>query len=795
MEIASLPLPEPFIRSCHEKGIRTLYPPQAECITKGLLDGKNLLISIPTASGKTLLAEMAMWAQIAAGGKCLYIVPLRALATEKYEEFSRRGARVGVATGDLDQADSYLGRNDIIVATSEKVDSLLRNRAPWLSAITLMVLDEVHLIGSEHRGATLEMVITKMRFANPSIQVIGLSATIGNPKTLASWMDADLVVSTWRPVDLRQGVYHSGTIRFGEGTDDRSVRSVTKHDDLNLCLDTIEEGGQCLVFVSSRRNAEAFAKRAASAIKAGTPDSKEIAGHLRRIRDTEGDNILAECVEHGVAFHHAGLVRQERQIIEDGFRRGYIEVIAATPTLAAGLNLPARRVIIRDYTRFSSGLGMIPIPVMEYHQMAGRAGRPHLDPYGESVLIAKDKLTVDKLFEFYIEAGAEEIESQCADENALCAHILSLIATGFAHDTRTLTNFMERTFYAHQHPKSRSMVRIVDEAVRFLTGAALITAWTEEIRATPLGALVSQLYLDPRGARMILDTLNVVKDLTGIGLLHLICTSPDMPRLFLKTADTQYLKSYLYKNADDLVVPLPYDSEGEQIWLSALKTALVLADWSDEVSEEKIGERYGIGAGDIYNVVDSGRWLLHAAERLAGMESPEFRSDISEISIRVQYGVKAELLPLVRLKNIGRIRARRLFNAGITNKKDILAADPPVLIRILGQHLTRQLRGSDQGGRGSPEQSSAGQGVPHHSDDLTGLPGIGEKLAAKLRANGILSVSDLLKTDITVLSPIIGSKRAESVIAALSDDEGEKQEPQKEKGVVRQGQWSISDFI
>jgi helicase len=420
-----------------------------------------------------------------------------------------------------------------------------------------MVLDEVHLIGSEHRGVTLEMVITKMRSSNPSLQIIGLSATIGNPKSLASWMDADLVTSSWRPVDLRQGVFFEGKIHFGEEKIDRAVKPVTKHDDLNLCLDTIEEGGQCLVFVSSRRNAEAFAKRAASAIKAGNPDSKEMADRLRQARDAEGVNLLADCVERGAAFHHAGLIRQERQIIEEGFRKGYIEVISATPTLAAGLNLPARRVIIRDYTRFTSGLGMIPIPVMEYHQMAGRAGRPHLDPYGESVLIAKDTLTVQKLFEFYIDAGAEEIESQCTDENAMCAHILSLIATGFAHDNATLTSFMERTFFAHQHPKSRSMTRIVEEAVRFLDQAKMIRYEEGNIRATTLGSLVSKLYLDPHGARMILDTLNSVSALTDIGILHLICTGPDMPRLFLKTADTQYLKSFLFKNAEDLVVPLP----------------------------------------------------------------------------------------------------------------------------------------------------------------------------------------------------------------------------------------------
>ncbi|HII75485.1 MAG TPA: DEAD/DEAH box helicase, partial [Methanolinea sp.] len=166
MELADLEIPKGLAAHYAQRGITTLYPPQAECVEKGLLDGNNLLIAIPTASGKTLVAEMAMHRHLEMGGKCLYIVPLRALASEKYDEFSNKGVKVGIATGDFDRRDEFLGKNDIIVATSEKVDSLLRNRSPWLGAITLLVVDEVHLIDSPDRGPTLEMVITKLRHRN-----------------------------------------------------------------------------------------------------------------------------------------------------------------------------------------------------------------------------------------------------------------------------------------------------------------------------------------------------------------------------------------------------------------------------------------------------------------------------------------------------------------------------------------------------------------------------------------------------------------------------------------------------
>lgn len=746
---------------------------------------------------------MAMWSRIATGGKCLYIVPLRALASEKYDEFSKKGViKVGIASGDLDRTDNFLGNNDIIVATSEKTDSLLRNRATWVSKITCVVLDEVHLIGSENRGATLEMVIAKLRYANPDMQIIALSATIGNPKQLAEWLDATLITSTWRPVDLRQGVYYQGKVRFSDS--ERVIRPVTRHDDLNLCLDTIEEGGQCLVFVSSRRNAEAFAKRAASAVKAGTPDTRNLAEQIRGCRDRDSPNVLAECIERGVAFHHAGLLRGERAIIEEGFRNGFIEIISATPTLAAGLNLPARRVIIRDYMRFTAGFGMSPIPVMEYHQMAGRAGRPHLDPYGESVLIAKDEATIERLFETFIEAEAERIESQCTEDSSLCAHILSLIATGFATSQEDLTVFMERTFYSFQHPSSRSLSRLVSEAIRFLIQAEMIREDSNRFYASQIGSLVSHLYLNPCSAHLILHTLKDCHAPTLIGLLHLICVCPDMQRLYLRASDTQLLRTFLFKNTDSLILPLPFEQEEEENWLSGLKTALVLSDWADEISERDIEERYGIGAGDLYNIIDSGKWLLHATERLVSSEIPELKEEIQNLSRRVQHGIRAELIPLISLRNIGRVRARKLYNAGYTDTKAIVNAGLPAISRIIGQVYARQvideITGVKRGG-GSGHVSSLNE--PHISyenpESLDVLPGIGKKLAEKLNREGIHTINDLLKTDETRISEIIGSAKTQKIMTWLKEkDEGVPSIPENGQKIVKMKrqtkQYSIGDF-
>ena len=690
MLIEDLQIPSNLKQCYSQAGIAELYPPQAECIEKGMLDGKNLLISIPTASGKTLVAEMAMHRHIAQQGKCLYIVPLKALATEKFDEFNTKGVRVGIATGDFDRRDDLLGRNDIIVATSEKVDSLLRNNARWITDITLLVIDEVHLIDSPSRGPTLEMVIAKMRYRNPAMQVIGLSATIGNPHVLAGWLDAELVTSTWRPVDLRQGVFCNDRIHFREG--ERHVKQVSKnYDDLNLCLDTIAEGGQCLIFVSSRRNAEAFAKRAAGALKGDCPELAEYSAKLKKGAETEMVKTLALCVSQGAAFHHAGLSRQERAVIEEGFRKGFVKCIASTPTLAAGLNLPARRVIIRDYLRFAAGEGMQPIPTSEYHQMAGRAGRPRLDPYGEAVLIAKDQGQVEDLFEWYIDAPAEEVHSRLAEPTALYTHVLALIASGFAGTRNELTTFMNRTFYVHEHRHGRLMQKAVDSALQFLVSSDMVLEIGEHLGSTEFGTLVSKLYIDPRSAAMIVSTLRERERYSDLGLLQLICSTPDMPRLYVRNSDIPALDRMMESHEEDLWLPLPDDHDESENYYRALKTSMLLNDWADELPDAAICERYAVGPGDLYGMVESVNWLLHASAELSRMFAGNFQKSIREYEICMKNGIRRELLPLVKLRGIGRVRARRLFNNTITTPDSVLSAGIEAVTKIIGRGIAEQI--------------------------------------------------------------------------------------------------------
>ncbi|WP_342305693.1 ATP-dependent DNA helicase [Methanolobus sp. ZRKC5] len=705
MKIESLDLPGEVIRFYLDSGIEELYPPQAEAIEKGLLDGNNLLAAIPTASGKTLLAELAMLKSIANGGKALYIVPLRALASEKFDRFRQfssiglkdGGVKVGISTGDFESRDEWLGSNDIIVATSEKTDSLLRNETSWMQEITTIVVDEVHLLDSANRGPTLEVTLTKLMKLNPGCQIIALSATVGNAYEVADWLKAKLVLSEWRPTDLHEGVYYGGNINFRSSQ--KRIEPRSADDAVNILLDTLHDGGQCLVFESSRKNCVSFAKRAGAKVSE-TLDKPtrnlldELVEQIIESGETEASNVLAQCVRNGSAFHHAGLNSAHRKIVEDGFKANKIKMICSTPTLAAGLNLPARRVIVKSYRRYDPNYGMQPIPVLDYKQMAGRAGRPHLDPYGESVLIARSYDEMAGLFDNYIDAGAEDIWSKLGTENALRTHILSTIVNGFATTRDGLMEFIEATFFAHQND-TWGIVEVVDECLDFLRDKRMLEG-DDTLLPTVLGRLVSTLYIDPLSGAYIVDGLKKAEHITDLTLLHLICKTPDMRQLYMRSNDYEIINDFVMAHSEEFAEIPPRSKEIDYDWfLGEVKTALLILDWIGEKSLDQITKKFNVGEGDVHAFADIAKWLMHSASRLAGLIASELDNDAAGRAVmlekRIHYGASPELIQLVSIRGIGRVRARKLYDNGLKSIADIRNSNLNTVSGLIGQKTAAKL--------------------------------------------------------------------------------------------------------
>ena len=668
-------------------GIKELYPPQGEAIKKGILDKKSLLMSVPTAAGKTLIAELCMLhAILHDNARCLYIAPLKALASEKYNDFKDKyaslGVNVGLAIGDADSPVRNLNKYNILIATAEKVDSLLRSKTSWLiNSLSVAVLDEIHFINDGSRGPTMEILTARIKQLNPNIQILALSATVSNADEMASWLNAELVASDWRPIPLKEGVYYNERIKF----DSDGTRMITEDvaDDLGkLTLDTLRAEGQVLIFVNSRRSTQAVSRQISKAVaKILTPQEKiQLDDISRKVAGNSADatkicHKLADVIKCGVAFHHAGLKSNQRELVEQSFKQNLIKAISCTPTLAAGVNLPARRAIIRDCKRFESGIGQAYIPTSEYKQCAGRAGRPQYDDHGEAVIVAKSHSEVEVLFEKYIHASPEPITSKLADESALRMHILASIAGGYVHDINSMFEFIKHTFLYHQK-QSENLLGLIGDIFEFLHNEKFIEQSGVRFFATPFGSLTSRLYIDPITSITIRNGLNIIakkKNFEPIGILHLIACCPDSISLNIGKKDLEILESFASNYYDDFILTPENHIELDDFYyyLSTMKSTFFLSQWTEETKEDSLCDQFNIGPGDIYRHVDSAQRLLYAAGAIADLNKQKSLTfGLENLRTQVRHGIKEELVEVVRLKGVGRVRARQLFKKGYKKLKD-----------------------------------------------------------------------------------------------------------------------------
>ncbi|GAA0287587.1 DEAD/DEAH box helicase [Halobacterium noricense] len=465
-------------------------------------------------------------------------------------------------------------------------------------------------------------------------------------------------------------------------------------------------------------------------------------GEPERLYDlsTSSHNFVA----NGVLAHNTS---EHRELVEEAFRERAIKVVSATPTLAAGVNTPSRRVVVRDWQRYDgSAGGMQPLSVLEVHQMFGRAGRPGRDPYGEAVLLANDHDELEELFDRYIYAEPEPVRSKLAAEPALRTHVLAAVATGFTTTEDALHEFLGETLYATQTDDPGRLKSVTRDVLTYLERNGFVEREDGTLRATSTGHLVSQLYVDPMSAATLVDGLRAAERAetadeasdrpasrageatfqtagelqddsgpeasddesdeatdetvdgeavspTPFGLFHLVSRTPDMYELYLRSGDRDEYTELAYEREDELLGPAPREEEAAfEDWLSALKTAKLLEDWASELDEDRIAERYGVGPGDIRGKVETAEWLLHAAERLAGdLDDVESAAAVREARKRVEYGVREELLDLAGVRSVGRKRARRLYNAGIESRADLRNAEKSLVLgAVRGREKTAE---------------------------------------------------------------------------------------------------------
>jgi len=490
------------------------------------------------------------------------------------------------------------------------------------------------------------------------------------------------------------------------------IKEITDSPAINIVLDTLERKKQALVFCNTRKSAEATSEKIAYQIKTKNDELEKLAEQILKVLSTPTRQCqrLALCVKKGTAFHHAGLASEQRHIVEDNFKKGLIKIICSTPTLAFGINMPAFRAIIKDLKRYGGRWGMEYIPTLEYHQMAGRAGRPDFnDEYGEAICIADNEKDVEEILDRFINAPPEKIFSKLAVEPALRSYCLSLIATGFAKSKQELSNFFEKTFYGKQYGDMIRLEQIISKILRYLEEWELIKSQEKEdfvsannigkdrLEVTRLGERVAQLYIDPYTAYYIITALRraTQKIPTEFSFLQLATSTLELrPLSSVRVGEMEKIEAELAERSSDLITLEPSVFEPEyDDFLKSIKVALSLNGWMDEKNEEEILEEYNIPPGELHLKKELTDWILYSAEELAQLLN--FRDLIKTIRktrFRLDKGVMEELIPLARLKGIGRIRARILFRNGIKDIGDIKKADIVKLTQLLGKKTAETLK-------------------------------------------------------------------------------------------------------
>jgi len=431
------------------------------------------------------------------------------------------------------------------------------------------------------------------------------------------------------------------------------IKTDYNHATLDIALDTIAKNKQALVFVNSKRSAEKSAEDISKKIKETKPELEILADSIRKVlsRPTVQCERLAKCVKKGIAFHHAGLRNEQKDIIEDAFRKGLIKVIACTPTLAAGVDLPAFRAILQSLRRYT-GFGLKWIPVLEYLQMSGRAGRPGYDSYGEAIAIAETDAGVDELEERYIYGEPENIYSKLAVEPVLRTYLLSLIASGFVRSREQILKFFEKTFWAYQYADTEKLEMIIDKMLRLLIDFEFIESNEDEFtsafemnntnyKSTLIGKRVAQLYLDPMTANHIITCIKRARErqVVEFSLLQMVSFTLEMrPLIRVKTAeydDVQEKFAFFHSNIL-MMEPSVYEPDYDD-FLASVKTALFLNDWVDENDEEFLLEKYAVRPGEVRVKIENADWLLFASQELTKLLG--FKEILKEI-VKLRFRLK-----------------------------------------------------------------------------------------------------------------------------------------------------------
>src|SRR5712692_3976936 len=712
-----------------------LLPIQEKAIVRhNVLGGRNVIIFAPTSSGKTLVGEIVSVHYAMAKKRALYLVPMKALAEEKYHHFREMYGELGIKTiiskHDRKEYDRDLERQEfhIDVVVFEKLNALLVKNPTLLEGIGLVVIDELQMMGDETRGAGLELLLTKILLSPFRPQILGLSAVLGDAEDLARWLKAELLIETRRPVELRKGILSRGVFSYLEhnsGTEGEEEWPLPKGDEeefsslhaARYLAETHSE--QSIIFLADKLATEALGEKLKDMVDFSSATSAM--EELKSFEDSFSKDLLLSLLSKGIAIHNADLSWEERDLVERYFRRGEIKILFSTSTLAMGINLPAKNVFIPEKKwntpRTGNQLAMADITKAEHENMGGRAGRlGFVDEFGRAILVTSSPFQKKALYDYYVKGGFEKLRPALKDEE-LDLYCLNLVASGLCSNEEAIQKFLLSTFTGvscWNGASGRDLGEVFSARIRQIVDKCL-TWWLlkrdiqERLQATERGKVTAQMGISVDTCLNLLKWMDLCDPLrvSELEVLVAAAVTADAREIHVPLRRGEFRQSkyrnIFHKEVQNL-------AEGDKVLFKsilgpshrplfeqerAVKKALILYQWISSIPTREIEEAHGLFLGAIKKMGEEFSWLIEAISTLAKAEGwPEqVIKKMDLLGERLSFGVGPKGLELakLRIRGLGRGFISRLVQDGYDSPKALSQLSVDELEKLVPPDLARRV--------------------------------------------------------------------------------------------------------
>ncbi|XP_046395540.1 helicase POLQ-like [Ischnura elegans] len=732
------------------KGIKELYSWQEECLSlTAVRERKNLVYSLPTSGGKTLVSEILMLRELLLRRKnVIFVLPYVSIVQEKVRSLAPFGVDLGFlveeyAAGKGTYPPRKRRRKQVLfIATIEKAHGLLNSliEEGRLSELGLVVVDELHLVGEAGgRGAVLESFLTKILFSKESIHVVGMSATIGNLNEIAAFLKAEIFCNDFRPVELKEYVKYEDALwavnRRAKCPEEefQLVRKVQYNytpqmlasdpDQLSGLVAEVIPSNSCLIFCPTKKNCENVAVLVCRFLPGNLLNHKvaeKLSLYKALVNEGNGSicPVLKKILPFGLAYHHSGLTGDERRLIEEAYRVGTLCCICCTSTLAAGVNLPAKRVILR-----SPYIGNQLINLSRYKQMIGRAGRAGFDSHGESILICQsnDREKVKEV----LKSKMDEANSGLCESDGKAAEnlVLSAIGLGLANTRIGLQNLFNHSLLNVQAKRLGTEANtVVDKAIARLLKIKMLSPVSQspasnarsktvvigrdtKLTVSKLGkaaikgsidiGLADELYKDLRQAQsglVLLSDLHLLYVVTPYDIASSIKPIPNIYyNVYMKLNPEDLQTAYVLGISEACMIGLMTGKNTKGVSKAVLNrfyVTLMLRDLWNQMSVWEVSRKFDTNRGIVQSLMNRAASfssnVLHFCQEFE--EFWAFRDMLVNFSKRLSHCCHAELLPLMDLPAVKRGRARQLYNAGFKTLQDVANSTPQQLVESI-DHL------------------------------------------------------------------------------------------------------------